>query len=337
MQVRTLLIIALPLFSTGCSSYIYKTETAGFSTGVDELKKAHQAAIAGLVSDRESSFRQSAIEARAAVSPSPDCPSNKPSPDLVGLCTLIGQARGTTPDEIKESIAVQQQASVALQWLSALADYGAALTAITDATDRAALVDAQGKLAASVKALAKQRDDAVVAKAKAGDTKAAATPLIGDGAAASVNLIASAANAILDRQRLQALREAVDQADGPVQILAGYIGEEQVILQDNQRADLSQFATELTVGLGPTSAAGTYEKQLDQAIAVTQKIDAVAGTNPKQAATKMAEAHGALRDAIASGKGQDLAAIELVTEFVAAATAVHDGFAKTAGGAAAGS
>ena len=40
----------LPLFSAGCSP-LHLQKAAALSTGVDELKKAHQAAIAGLVSD----------------------------------------------------------------------------------------------------------------------------------------------------------------------------------------------------------------------------------------------------------------------------------------------
>ena len=127
--------------------------------------------------------------------------------------------------------------------------------------------------AASVKALAKQRDDAVVAKAKAGDAKAAATPLIGDGAAASVNLIASAAKR---DPRSTALSRPCRRPSTKTELSCpvyepGYIGEEQVILQDVQRVDLTQFATKLTAGLGPTSPSATYEKQLDQAISVRKK------------------------------------------------------------------
>ena len=42
MSCRFGLLIALAFSYTGCSPYIYKTQTAGFSTGVDELKKAHE-------------------------------------------------------------------------------------------------------------------------------------------------------------------------------------------------------------------------------------------------------------------------------------------------------
>ena len=51
----------------------------------------------------------------------------------------------------------------------------------------------------------------------------------------------------------------------------------------------------------------------------------------------MAEAHGELLKAVTSGKGQSLTAIESITEFVAAATAVRDAFGKTAADALSGS
>ena len=291
-------------------------------------------------SDREASLRQSAIEVRAPVNPSPDCvrtATATATANMVGLCSLTGKSPGTTPDELKEQVVVQQEASVTLQWLTALSDYATALSAITDATDRAALVDAEGKLAVSVKALAKQHDEALKAKAKAGDARAKSTPPIGDAAAASVGLIASAANAILDRQRLQALKVAVNQADGPVQLLAGYIGEEQKILQDIRRASLTQYATELTVGLGPASPTDAYTKSLDKAISATQQVNTLDGARPEEAADKMASAHTKVRDAINSGKGQDLLAIQSITEFLAAAQAVHEGFTRTTGEIIAGS
>jgi hypothetical protein len=316
--------------ATACSPYIYQTETAGFATGVDQLKKAHEAGIRGLISDRETSFRNSAMAARTQVSPSPDCVSETVSiSEPVGVCTLIGKATGTTAEELKESVAVEQQAAVALTWLTVLEDYGAALKAITDATDRAALVDAQGKLAASIEMLAKQHDDAVIAKAKAGDAKAAKKPLIADAAAASAGLISAATRAFLDRQRLEALEVAVKQGDEPVRTLAGYIGEVQLIIQDTRRAELTQYATELTSGLGPASNPDAYEAALDKALAATAVVDSMAGANPQRAAEKMAEAHGELLKAVTSGKGQSLTAIQSITEFVAAATAVREGFGKT--------
>jgi hypothetical protein len=327
----------LPLIVIGCSPYVYQTETAGFAAGVDQLKKAHESAISALISDRETILRNSAATARTPVFPSPDCLSKPVLPQSVGVCTLTGKAPGTTTAELKASVDVERNAAVALTWLTVLDDYGAALTAITDATNRAALVDAQGKLAASIKALAKQHDDAVIAKAEAGDAKAAKKPLIGDAAAASAGLIAAATSAILDRQRLEALEVAVKQADEPVRTLAFYIGDEQVLLQDAARGRLTQYATRLTNGLGPASEPDDYEAALDKALAATTELDAIIGANPQRAADKMAEAHGELLKAVTSGKGQSLTAIESITEFVAAATAVRDAFGKTAADALSGS
>lgn len=341
MRVRALPTTFLLSLLVGCSPYIYKTETAGFAAGVEQLKKAQEAAIAGLVSDRETDLRNSAVAARTTLTPSPDC-TNKTSPPpptvkLVGACTLTGRAPGTTPDDLRESIAVEQQAMPALGWLKVLTDYGAALAAITDATDRAALVDAQGKLAAAAKAVAKQRDDAVIARAKAGDAEAAAKPLIADGVAAGVSLISLAFNAILDRQRLVALERAVRLTDEPVQVLAGYIGEVQTIIKDTRRAGLTDYASRQTRTAGSATKPDIYQADFDKAFAATKGVDALIGANPQQAADKMAKAHHDLFVAVTSRRGQSLVAIESITEFVAAATAVRDGFAKTAAEAASGS
>lgn len=331
MPKRMIFLLALSPAFSGCSPYVYRTETAGFSAGVDQLEAAQEAAMAGLAADREASLRYFAIAARTPVVPSPDC--IEPTPDGVGLCSMVGLSRGTLPAEIREQVEVEQAAAPALQWLTALARYAAALAAITDATDRAALVADQEKLAAAVQALARQHDEALVARAKAGDAGAKATPLLGDAAAASVGAIASAADAALDRQRLQALKAAVDQADGPVQVLAALIGDDQAAIQAKRRASLAQYATEVTERLGPVSTPASYARRLDIAIAATQQINAIAAADPRQAALKMAQAHHALREAIDAGKGQDLQAIELLTEFVAAAGAVRDGFKETAGSA----
>src|SRR3954462_14394055 len=121
MRVRALPITFLPVLLISCSPYVYKTETAGFAAGVDQLKKAHEAAIAGLASDREIDLRNSAIAARTTLVPSPDCTNtaNPPPPTvkLVGVCTLTGKAPGTTPDDLHESIDVEQRATPALGWL----------------------------------------------------------------------------------------------------------------------------------------------------------------------------------------------------------------------------
>ncbi len=286
-----------------------------------------------MISDRETSLRNSAAAVRTPVSPSPGCTD----PKSVGVCTLTGEAPGTTPDDLKESVDVERRAAVALTWLKVLADYAAALAAITDSTDKAALVDAQGKLAASIIALAKQHDDAVIAKAKEGDANAKEKPLIADAAAASAGLIAAATSAILDRQRLEALEVAVKQADEPVRTLAFYIGDEQVTIQATRRADLTDYATLLAVGLGLASDPDDYEAVLDKALAATTEADAIIGANPRRVADKMAEAHGELLKAVTSGKGQSLMAIESITEFVAEATALRDAFGKTAADALSGS
>ena len=249
-----------------------------------------------------------------------------------------GQGRGNDPrrlgDEYRRS--TRRYCSTSrlffrslLGWLNVLSDYSAALVAVTDATDRAALVDAQGKLAASVKALAQQHDDAVIARASAGDAEAASKPLIAETAAASAGLIAAITNAILDQQRLAVLKAAVQDADELVGTLAHYIGEEQVAIQASRSSNLANYASRLTVELGPASERAEYDSAIDKALAATSEVDAIIGANPRRAAEKMANAHKALANAVASGKGQSLIAIESITDFVAAATAVRDSLGRT--------
>lgn len=182
---------------------------------------------------------------------------------------------------------------------AALDEYAAALRAVSNADDRAALDAANAKLVASVTTIATTVGTA------AGGVGALAGPIAG----AVTGLVLEVRTALLERNRLVALRTAVRVACVPVRTLAlaaGLILEGRRSIQLGLDNEVMGRAAQLSLAPGKTAAAAG---SAEWAFAVGQEAATSASTlepHPWAAAKALVAAHNDLVATVVSGQGQGL-------------------------------
>lgn len=233
-------------------------------------------------------------------------------PDAVGSGAASGVASDGSPVPTEQDI------------FSALDSYAAALRAVSDADNRAALDAANAKLVSSVTALVTTVGTA------AGGLGAAAGPLAG----AVTGLVLEIRTALLERDRFVALRAAVVASCVPVRTLAlaaGLILEGRRSIQLGLDNEVMGRAGQLSLAPRPNAA---YADNARWAFAVGQEAAnsaATLGPHPWVSAKALVTAHNDLVSVISSDRGQGLELLATVGTFARSVKALRDA-AKPASG-----
>jgi hypothetical protein len=212
--------------------------------------------------------------------------------------------------------AIERVAGEGQQAITALADYAAALDAVTRAEDREAFNNAAATLEQSVDGLAKR--------------VAPGAPPVGP----LVGLFGFVTGTYLDQRRFVALRSAVDEADPLLPVVAQPIAVAFDEMTKAQRRDLLDEGNEVAArldrkaGVPPTDQ--VYAANLRELERIALASETLAVSQPQAALESMITAHGELRRALDEGRGQDKVVIKAINEFVTKAKAVQAAFAPPA-------
>jgi hypothetical protein len=192
--------LALTYFA-GCSSpYQFSSEIGSFSTGVDNVSSSYTIGYSNLANDRLT-YKTLVLEDTSAKLTltngcNPATPSNLP-------CDFYRQ-RESPPTPSPAEILLESSRQKTLEALKVLTDYAHALQAVTNAADRAAFDSAASRLNASVTAL----------------LKGVPNPAVAPAFSAGFSIFAWMVGQALDQQRFDTLKQSVNLAAGPDQLVA---------------------------------------------------------------------------------------------------------------------
>jgi hypothetical protein len=302
-------IVAVCLGSS-CSPYVYKNEVQGFAAGVNALDEGYEAGLQALADRRVAANNAKWLNNKPAVVLSNGClPTSSPNPQPCGVVDPFGDLPDETtagPGEVESAAAEQRQ------HVRALADYAAALDALTRAEDREAFNNAAATLEQSVDGLAGRL--------------APGAPSLGP----LVSLFSFVTGTYLDQRRFVALRSAVDEVDPLLHELRDPLV---IAFEEMARAQQQYLLNEGNkVGerLGPEVGDQVYAANLRDLERIAAAADKLAHSAPQAAVDDMIAAHGELRRALNEGRGQDKEVIKAINDFVEKAKAVQAAFAPAA-------
>ncbi len=290
---------------SACSPYVFQTEVAKFSTGVDQLSDAFTAGYTTLAADHAALTQLQLTDTHAKVAIAPSCdvqPSALPQSQLP--CELYRWG-----DPVPAPSKVQSTKADVDKAISALRNYAHALSAVANAADRAAFDAAVTQLSGAVGDIAKAAN--------------AVAPGAGTIAPAAINLAGWVVGAALDTDRLDALKQAVNACDGPVHGVATTLGIGLGSVANASRDLLNQEASLLVSPLGASANDATYKSRYVQAMTIIASINAIRQNDPDAAAKSLSDAHHALVGAVNDPKREYAGLVKAIGDFVDKAAALN--------------
>ena len=285
------------IFIAGCSSpYQFSNDIGSFGTGADAVSSAYITGYRNLANDHQTYQALIFADTSAKIKLADSC-----APGQVGAlpCDFMINRQGE-PQPSPPDPAVETNRKGTLDALKVLTDYAHALQAVTNAADRAAFNSAAARLNASVTALGKA----------AGPQGAAASAAFSAG----FNIFAWVFGQALDQQRFDTLKQAVNLAAGPEQLVAPG----QWVCPEHSFCPVRSVASGLEILLGLVSQArqqvlydttkelikplGPGYKNYMPRLATANQTKALLAqleqAKPSQVTDALVKAHNALRDAV---------------------------------------
>jgi hypothetical protein len=316
--LRSLDVLALALVGlSACSPYDYGKEVGAISNGVDQLSSATTSGYASLNADRAAVEQRLLIEDRANVGLTPSCgvavsndPASKPPCGLVRLAQPISAPTRPAPDAADDP---EQSASVEKK-LEVLTDYVHALSAVTNAADRAV-----SQLSGAVKGFA------------------AFAPGIGQAAPAAVDLLGWLVGTALDQQRFATLRHNVllvetpvkEGDEPPIHVVAETVGVALETIGFERRKVLYQEAGILVWRLGPGLTEDAYRQRLTEMSALVGTLEGLRRNSPAAAVKALETAHQSLAVALQNPKPDMLALVKAIGELKSKVDALKNAMAAS--------
>jgi hypothetical protein len=293
--------LALALSSSACSPYRFDRQVGAFATGVEELRGALLGGVAALRADQAALRRLELAAARPRLAVAGGCSADPET--TTAHCRLT--AVGTEPESDPWEARLPRARLVA----DALADYAAALDALTRAADRAQFDGAASQVQVQVKALA----------AASGQPAAMAAPIL---FSAGLWVWGQA----LDAERMATLRWAVRQASTSVPVLAEALGDGLVLIRGQRMTALRRTASELLreEGVGGRTA---WLSRYDGAAPVTAALDQVRRSAPREPVADLIKAHDALVRAVEDPRASAADLADAAARFAARARMTRENLA----------
>ena len=310
--------VLLLLGMAACSPYSFSSEVASMSNGVDKMAESFSAGYDGLANDLATTKQVEMAVKRQAILVAPACDGEVDAPrNDAAVCGLY--IAGTPAPALTN---LQLTRAQTMQAVRHLKKYANALAAVTNAADRTAYDAAVGQLSGAVATLAAPAN--------------LAAPGIGMIAPAAVNVVGWVFGTALDQQRFDSLRTAVNRVgkplpdeanpnpNSPIRVVTGILGKGLSTLADARIRALSREAGLLAIGLSSRPLSDeTYRKQLAEAWAAAATADALQRSDPRGAATDLAEAHDKLVEAVNDPGRSYGSLLKAVGEFGEKISAVH--------------
>jgi hypothetical protein len=306
-------MISAGIFVSACSPYVYGREVGAFSSSVQATSSSFQSARADAAAARNAALRTEWVTRRAQLAISPECQIAPDSVATPALPTLVATTANDTCHLLEPGATLPQpdqaekEAATAQPIAEALSAYAAALTAITTAQDRTDFDAAVGKLTDAVNGLAPDSSHAKIA--------------------ASSGFLTSLFGAALDARRLTALRSAVDQAQGLLEVLAPTLGLALDALRMDSASRHNDEIARLLTALGqPHLSEADYSARLTALQTEVAALETLRAAHPRQAAQRLVAAHDALRRALHSDARQAEAVMTALQQFADEAGKLRDAF-----------
>jgi hypothetical protein len=277
--MRPLSIVPL-LGLVACSPYSFQKEVSAFTTGVNQLSDAFTSGYGNLATDQAALIQLQLTDAHASISITPSCdllPSSVPaSQQPCALYAKNGPAPApVTPDPNK---------AITDKDLAVLKGYANALSAVTNAADRASYDTAVSQLSNAVGDVAKAAN--------------AVAPGAGTIAPAAINLAGWIVGTALDQARFDALKQAVNACDTPVTTVSAALDVGLAAISSATINLLYQEMRQLVGSLGNSTNDATYKARYAQADALRTTINSLRQNDPAATAASLAKAHHALMEAV---------------------------------------
>lgn len=275
---------------SGCSPYTYSSSTQLFNAATASVSSSFQTTVSASTDEQQQYQKLKFLQFKPQILPGPGCTINSNV-----ACQLIKKPDANTASTASpvSGIADSVINTKISNLLDVLHSYSNALTALTNAQDRADFDKAGADLGNAVGSLS--------AGLAAASTAGVAAPAIGGLAAASTNFVLWIVGEDLDYQRLQKLELAVDKADPLIaqvcDALATALANQKtarfMLLEETlslQLYNLNQLLTD--------KKSADYATALDTSIVATQKLQAVKDSDPVAAITALKNAHALLKKSI---------------------------------------
>jgi hypothetical protein len=270
---------------TACSPYNFQKEVTAVSTSVSQLSDGFTTGYTQLAADRAAQLDLTLTSTRSKVVMSSSC-LVPVSPTNQNPCTIY-QFRGAAP----ALTTIEQKRAQTMAALSVVQGYAQALSAVTNATDRATYDSAVGQLSSAVGTLAKAAGPVA--------------PELSTIAPAGVNLVGWLVGTALDEQRLDSLKAGVTAASTPLpngavpfDYVVSVLGDGLFALSQQRQAVLIAEENILIDRLGPSLNEAAYTQGLSSAHAVVSVLDGLRQANPTAATAALVKAHQALLAAL---------------------------------------
>jgi hypothetical protein len=311
--VRSILLTATLAALFGCSPYSYSSQISDLDKSVSGLANSVNSGHAALISDAATGRGLDLIYRQRSVALSPSCtPGAVASRPDDPPCAAYKV--GGSPTELADPYPTPPKLKA---MLAGLKDYTAALAAVTRASDRTDFTTAVAKLSASASAF-------VGAAAGPGTVVA---PIV----AAGINVVGWLVGTSLDIQRFEALRDAVNLVDKPVEptrekpmeIFAGELTLHLKALIGRRRTQLYLDAQLIRAELGPRISPETYKLRLADLEAVLATYEGLRLSDPEGAAKGLPAAHAALVKAVNNPKLDIGALVQTLGDFKDKATVLE--------------
>lgn len=291
----------LLLLAAGCSPYQYSKEIADLSTGMDRLSNAFDAGYTSLAAEHAAERHRTLVDQRARVEIPGICGKPIPASGVRQPCALHAK-QGPAP----ALTGVEEKRRAVLGKVKVLVAYVHALQAITNAADRTAFNDAAKRLGATVGELA------------------AAQPGAGAIAPAAINLVLWVVGEKLDQDRFDALKQAVNEAQKPVEVVARQLGDALQAIKARRQETLSHTLRALSRPLGPALSTTSYRERLTEAETTLAKVDAVGQVDPTAATRALVEAHKALAKAVRDPEPNYAHLLAAISDFADKSKALYE-------------
>jgi hypothetical protein len=302
-----------------CSPYSFPREVGAIGTGVDQLQNGFNSGFAALAADRTARIELELTGSRAKVAMASAC-----------LESPVDAAQSRIPCELYRFgtpapalSLIEQQRGRTMAALAVLSGYAHALTAVTNAADRAAYDLAVAQLSGAVGALAQNAD--------------AVAPGASTVAPAAVNLFGWLVGTALDEQRFQSLKAGVTAAgaptangESPVSRVATTLGIGLFALSEARQQVLVAEVQILVARLDPSLSDGAYRDGLSEAQSVVAVLDGLRQADATAAAKSLVAAHDALLAAVNDPARNYPALLKTVSDFADRAAALQGALAATA-------
>jgi hypothetical protein len=309
-RYRTLVLLLGAATLSACSPYVYDREIAGFSAGVDAVVASYQGGRQAV--DTAIVERQLAADAtaRTRLLLLPGCDQTDPSgtPPRLPDCAVVPFDAKAAP----APTAVQLDLADAAPAFNALKVYAAALTAVTSASDEAALNQATRSLTGAVAAAV---GTAATLQPKAAPVAALVEPVGG--------LLGQGIALWLDQRRLAALRRMVPVMDPEAQVLGQTVW---AALADIRAQRSLQLGAEVRGAAEPLEGQAVsklsppdYQSKRTALEARIAAFNQARAADPAATVATLVDAHHQLAQALLANVGQGAAVLARVQAFVIAA------------------